>query len=217
MNSLTKVVLDEKQAAFLTSTENLVYLEPFMGRSCSVSEAAAQANVKAQQMFYRVTQMGQLGLVEQVAEEKRHGKKVKLFRASSEAYFVPLVISPLQNLAAFFQSVSTVMLEEQCLFQAKTLLRNKADCDYGFRIEKIGSDVNFNLTPLDVEAKPSNNRSREHAWAPELPMVMGFGRFRISQKKAEALRQLLRQLDEVEEDEVGEYYIYRIALAPEVE
>jgi hypothetical protein len=204
------IIEQADQAAYLTNLENLIYLEPFLGQEIAVAEAAIKANVKPHQMFYQVGKLQKLGLIRMVRNDLQSGKRVKLYQASSMGFFVPLAVTPFENLSAFFRASSTIMLDAQCDSQAKTLLKYRSDSDYGFKITTDGEDLNFNLAPITPTATSDPNRLSE------MPMVMGFGRLRMSRKKAEELRTLLQELNETTEEDDGDYYIFRVAFVPEV-
>jgi hypothetical protein len=209
------IINDADQAAYLTKLENLIYLEPFLAQEMAVTDAALKANVKLHQMFYQVAKMQKIGLLQLVRSEQRTGKKVKLYRATHPGFFIPLMVTPFENLSAFFRASSTIMLEEQCDSQAKTLLKNRSERDYGFKLTSDGEDLNFNLSSID--ASPNSNQDASKIRLSEIPMVMGFGRLRISRQKAEALRTMLQALNETTEDPDGEYYLFRVAFVPEVD
>jgi hypothetical protein len=222
---------DADQAAYVTKLENLIYLEPFLGQEMAVTDAASKANVKLHQMFYQVTKMQKLGLVQLIRSEQRSGKWVKLYQATSSNFFIPLTVTPFENLSAFFRASSMIMLDEQCDAQAKTLLKYRSDTDYGFKISSDGEDLNFNLATIATQSNQiqsnqiQSNLTMPLAAAPdssptrlsEMPMVMGFGRLRMSRQKAEELRALLQQLKETAEDADGEYYLFRVAFVPEAD
>jgi hypothetical protein len=209
------IIDNADQAAYLTKLENLIYLEPFLSQEMAVTDAALKANVKLHQMFYQVAKMQKIGLLQLVRSEQRTGKKVKLYRATHPGFFIPLMATPFENLSAFFRASSTIMLEEQCDSQAKTLLKNRSERDYGFKLTTDGEDLNFNLSSID--ASPNSNQDASKIRLSEIPMVMGFGRLRISRQKAEALRTMLQALNETTEDPDGEFYLFRVAFVPEVD
>jgi 3-methyladenine DNA glycosylase/8-oxoguanine DNA glycosylase len=199
-NQNLSIIDDTDQAAYLTKLENLIYLEPFLGQEMAVTDAANKASVKLHQMFYQVAKMQKIGLLRLTRSEQRAGKKVKLYRATHPGFFIPLMVTPFENLSAFFYASSTIMLEQQCNAQAQTLLKNRSERDYGFKITSDGEDLNFNLSNLEPAiptAPDPKARLSEH------PMVMGFGRLRMSRKKAEALRNMLQELNETTEDNEG--------------
>jgi hypothetical protein len=96
-------------------------------------------------------------------------------------------------------------------------LKNRSERDYGFKLTTDGEDLNFNLSsiPDDIARKTEADASKMRL--SEIPMVMGFGRLRISRQKAEALRTMLQALNETTEDPDGEFYLFRVAFVPEVD
>ena len=87
----TETVTDRAAANFLTSLDTRFLLGPFMQRETTLSEAAATlGGVGLNTLHRRVKQMLTLRLIEVVREEVRRGHRVKLYRATSRVFVVPL-------------------------------------------------------------------------------------------------------------------------------
>lgn len=83
-------VTDPDQAAIIAEPSRALFLRPFLGRDCTVSEAAHQLGVTPNAMLYRVRRMATAGLLEVVREEPRAGRAVKIYRSSHDGYLVPM-------------------------------------------------------------------------------------------------------------------------------
>lgn len=76
------------------------YLDPFIGRELTVTQAARELGVSGNSLLYRVRQFVRLGLLTVVRETPRVGKAVKTYRASSDLFFVPFALTPAATLEA---------------------------------------------------------------------------------------------------------------------
>jgi hypothetical protein len=83
-------ITDEKQVAFLRDGNQMQYLDPFMSKECSLKEAAEYVNVKLNVMSYWTNKMLELNLIEETRSEKRRGRPIKYYRATSDVFTVPL-------------------------------------------------------------------------------------------------------------------------------
>lgn len=82
-------VESEEQARLLSDPVKGAFIHPFLGKECSVAEAAKTLSCSVQTMHYRVRQLLVLGLVEVTREEKRAGRPIKYYQAVSNAFFIP--------------------------------------------------------------------------------------------------------------------------------
>jgi hypothetical protein len=93
---------DSEQAKLLTNPESFRFFEPFMARDCTVSQAAKEVKCKVDTMLYRVNLFLKVGLLKVVKTQARRGRSVKVYRSSSDAYYVPFEITPYEDVEAFF-------------------------------------------------------------------------------------------------------------------
>lgn len=94
------VITDPEAAAALIDPVTLHRLAPFIGRSLSVSQAAADAGEKANTTLKRVRRFVDLGLLEVAAEVARPGRAIKLYRAVADVFFVPFEATGAESLEA---------------------------------------------------------------------------------------------------------------------
>jgi hypothetical protein len=99
-NSDWLVVEHPETAKALLDVQTQRFLEPFLGRSCTVTQAALELQVKPNALLYRVNQLLRLELLEVECEERRAGKPIKFYRSSAPAFFVPFALTPAETVEA---------------------------------------------------------------------------------------------------------------------
>lgn len=92
-------VTTPEQAALLSDASAVRHLEPFMGRTLGVAEAARHAGVSTEGMMYRVKQFVRTGLLIQEGVQQRRGRPIRLYAASG-AIRVPFHLTPFDDLRA---------------------------------------------------------------------------------------------------------------------
>lgn len=90
----TLTVHDPQQARLLTDPRVKRYLSPFMARTRSLSEAAAEAGCALNTMHYRVGRFLEAGLLRVVGSRPRAGRSIRLYRSSADAFVVPFEATP---------------------------------------------------------------------------------------------------------------------------
>lgn len=90
----TLTVTDPVQARLLTDPRAKRYLRPFVARTLTLSEAAAEAGCALNAMHYRVGRFLDAGLLVVVGERRRAGRPIKLYRSSADAFDIPLEATP---------------------------------------------------------------------------------------------------------------------------
>jgi hypothetical protein len=213
------IVGDEKMAGFLTKLDHLTYIQAFLGQENSVKAAAQQASVKPNQMLYYVRKMHSVGLLRVVRTSNRRGKEIRYYRAIADEFFVPMQYTPFENLEAFFHSASTLMLDQQVYSQAQAIMNNTVHENYGFWMGYAPGtkDLHFRLSRKADIGLETNKRVPTVPQLAILPVAMSCRRIRLSREKAEWLRQQLHALHSLPEETDGQYYVVRLALAPELE
>jgi predicted ArsR family transcriptional regulator len=103
-NTANRVEIDDPgQAKLLTNPESFRFLEPFMARDCTVSQAAKELKCNVDTMLYRVKTFVKAGLLKVVKTQSRRGRSIKVYRSSADKYFVPFEITPYEDVEAFFR------------------------------------------------------------------------------------------------------------------
>ena len=83
------VVRDPAAARWLLKPSSLRQLEPFLGATRSVSEAALLRGERPNTVLKRVQRLQHLGLVHCVETLPRTGRSLRRYRASADIFFVP--------------------------------------------------------------------------------------------------------------------------------
>lgn len=93
LNQPYKQVNRPDAAAFLAQPASVRYIKPFLGRECSVKEAAQELNISMSGMMYWLEKMLALELIEVTRIEERRGRPIKHYRAVAKEFFVPFVLT----------------------------------------------------------------------------------------------------------------------------
>ena len=91
-------VTDERAAAFLLDANHRRFLDPFLGRECTVAQAARDLTEDVNVVLYRVRRMVAIGLLRVVRIQQRRGRAVKVYTSVAERLFVPYAATPALNL-----------------------------------------------------------------------------------------------------------------------
>lgn len=94
MASKERWITDQRVAVFLMDRTKSRHLDPFLGRDCTLSEAAAQLGLGKTRMSYWVTRLLALGLIEVVRTELRGRHRVRVYRSASDSFAMPLELLP---------------------------------------------------------------------------------------------------------------------------
>ena len=94
------VVQDRRAADVLTNPHTLRQLEPFLGRDCTVSQAAEETGEKPNTVLSRVKRFLDLGLLKISGEKPRGGRAVKLYRSAADLFFIPYEATSAETLEA---------------------------------------------------------------------------------------------------------------------
>ena len=81
------------QARLLSDDAATRFLEPFLGRERSASQAARELGVPIDTLLYRVKRFLEAGLLEIVREEPRAGRPIKIYRTVADGFYVPFELT----------------------------------------------------------------------------------------------------------------------------
>jgi len=88
------------QARVLTDPTSRALLEPFIGAEKSVTQAAGELGCSVQRLLYRVRQFQEAGLLEEVRQEPRAGRPIRLYRAVADGFHIPFALTPFADMEA---------------------------------------------------------------------------------------------------------------------
>ncbi|MBZ9750169.1 hypothetical protein K7W42_04760 [Deinococcus sp. HMF7604] len=93
----TVTVWDEAQAAVITTRTELRRLSPFMGRACTVTQAATALGLGVTATYKLVQRYVRLGLVWESHCEERAGRALRFYQAPP-AFYVPFSVRPFEEM-----------------------------------------------------------------------------------------------------------------------
>lgn len=155
MTKEQRTITHTATADFLTNPETRALLSPFMAREITMSEAAKELGLELNTLHRRVRQMLELGLLEVTREDVRDGHRVKLYRATSSEFIVPMEATTHVDFENFIgeglkgttdilsQSVTRAMEKEHPHWGFKIYVEE----DYGLLQRAIPLDANKPIPP----------------------------------------------------------------------
>ncbi|MES2670045.1 MAG: hypothetical protein V4673_06440 [Pseudomonadota bacterium] len=180
-------VHDAEAADYLSNPFKAVFIYPFIGRARSASEVAAEHGVKLNAMAYRIERLQQLGLLRAAGSQRQRGRAVKLYRATANAFFVPLASTSLENLESMIDQWSQSLQPMYLHALARTLSdRNR---QWGVRISREADD-RLLIAPATGEEAFYNY------FEPDAPAIIEgwFSDLRLDDEDAKALQSELLML-----------------------
>jgi hypothetical protein len=207
-NSTSLTITNPEAAAYLSNPHRAVFLYPFIGKERSASQVALEYRADLRAYLYQIGRMQRLGLLQHTRTEKRKGSPVKHYRASADAFFVPLSATKLEGLEAMVDAWSQSL---QPVFLKSFIAALQAtDHNWGVRIARDA------LGRLEI-APATNPETGLDLLAPEVPVILEgwFTDLHLDHADAKALQHDLLQLYFRYAGKVGaQRYIIRMAIAP---
>lgn len=122
---------DSAEAAlFFVQMTSVRHLFPFMGRECSMAEAARFNRISKSRMSYWLRKMLRLGVIEQTRVERRGKHKVPLYRATAEVFTVPTDRVPV----ATDEEILTINSRAFEEIERRSIVRSTSDNRPGWRL-----------------------------------------------------------------------------------
>jgi hypothetical protein len=164
------VVRDPTAAAWLLGPARLRQLEPFLGVTSSVREAADRTFEKPNTVLRRVERLLKLGLIEVVEVVPRAGRAIRRYRTTADVFFVPFEATGADSLESALAERDAE--RERLLRRNVVRARREALGSWGTRIYRdargrlqvqtaVSADHNVTLLDDDMPAALS-------AWRDEL-------------------------------------------------
>lgn len=91
-------VADPDAGKLLSDPTWIRFLEPFLGRTSGIAEAARRLGEPLDAVRYRVHRMERAGLLEVVDQRRRAGRPVRLYRSVADGFVVPFEATPFVDL-----------------------------------------------------------------------------------------------------------------------
>ncbi len=122
-----KIITQSDAADILINPKTLRQLEPFLGKACTISQAAQETGDKANTILARVNRFLNLGLIKVKRQEKRDGRPIKHYQSTADIFFVPYEATSAETLE--------VMIRDRDLYWAQQLRKGVVKA----RIDDIGT------------------------------------------------------------------------------
>lgn len=201
-------VRDPAAADALMSPVSLHQLVPFLGRDCTIAQAAAETGSLPNTVLKRVRRFMELGLLQVVREEPRHGRSRKVYRSTADLFFVPFEATTADSLESMLAARDAYW--ERLLRQNVVRTRMEALGPWGTRIYR---DVRGRLQ-VHTAVTPEANATTLDA---DMPAVLSSWRdsVHLDFEDAKALqRELFALLLRYQQKSGAQRYIMRLGLAP---
>ena len=203
-----RTVHDAEAADYLSNPLKAVFIYPFIGRARSASEVAAEQGVKLNAMAYRIERLQKLGLLRRAGHHRQNGRAVNLYRATADAFFVPLSSTSLENLESMIDQWSQSLQPMYLHALARTLSdRNR---HWGVRISRE-ADNRLLIAPATGEDAFYNY------FEPDAPAIIEgwFSDLRLDDEDAKALQgELLMLYLKYLGREGKRRYLLRVGMTP---
>jgi DNA-binding PadR family transcriptional regulator len=115
-----QTITDTDTAALLLNTDLMGCLERLMGQTWTSATLAKDLGVGIGSIHYRLQKLLEHNLVRVSHEEKRAGRAIKHYTASSDGFFVPYALTNFETLYAFWLAI----LEPKHQAFVKNLVKN---------------------------------------------------------------------------------------------
>lgn len=201
-------ISDPEAANLLINPHTLRQLEPFLGRDCTISQAAHESGAKPNTVLSRVRRFVSLGLLQVVREEPRGGRAVKVYRSSADVFFIPYEATTADSLESALAERDAYW--ETLLRKNVVLARMEAVGTWGTRIYR---DDRGRLQ-VQTAVTPFQNYTTLH---PDGPAVLSAWRdsLFLDFEDAKALQQeMFALLKHYQQKRGAQRYIIRMGLAP---
>lgn len=202
------IIHDASAADVLLNPQRLRLLEPFIGRECSVTQAARETQSKANTLLTQVRRFCRLGLLVISREVPRKGRAIKLYRSSADIFFVPYEASSAESLDGMMQERDSYW--ESQLRHGVVNARIEDVGTWGTRIYK---DQRGRLQ-IQTAISPERNYTMLD---PDRPAVLSAWRDNITLDFADAKAlqmELYTLLQRYQQKQGAQRYILRLGLAP---
>ena len=202
------IVTDLVMADMLINPTSLRQLEPFLGRECTVKQAAGETGEKANTVLSRVRRFLKAGLLEVICEEKRKGRAVKVYRSVADIFFIPFEATSAESLEQ--------MLKERDAYWEKLLRQGVVNVrrnDVGTWGTRIYRDARSRLQ-IQTAINPTENYTMLNA---ERPAALSAWRDSVylDFEDAKALqKEMFALLQRYHRKEGAQRYIVRLGMAP---
>ena len=201
-------ITDAAAADLLMNPYTLRQLAPFLGRECTVTQAARETQEKPNTVLSRVRRFVKLNLVKVVREEQRKGRALKVYRSTADIFFVPFE-------ATTAETLETMLQERDAYWETllrRGVVRARAE-DVGTWGTRVYRDASGRLQ-VQTAVTPSQNYT---LLDPDRPAVLSAWRDSVYLDFADAKalqREMFDLLKRYHQKAGAQRYIVRLGMAP---
>lgn len=201
-------VSDEQVAGVLLDVHKRRWLRPFIGRECTVQDAALELGERPGTVFYNVQRLEELGLLRLVRTQPRRGRALKFYRAVADQFFVPFKVTAAESLRHWLEGQARVF-EELFNQNIAQVIEQQYGSEVGLAIERQeDGELKVFLSPDGINSL--------NLVAPTNPAAGGaWGTLYLDYASAKNLqRELLELYQRYSAIGGGQPYLMRYALTP---
>ncbi|MGL4608863.1 MAG: hypothetical protein ACRCYY_04130 [Trueperaceae bacterium] len=206
--SRLSVITDKSAADVLTNPQTLRQLEPFLGRSLTVTEAAKETGEKANTVLSRVRRFVKLGLLEVAEDIKRKGRSIKKYRTTADVFFVPYE-------ATSAETLEVAMAERDAYWEEllrKSVVKARVE-DVGSWGTRIYRDERGRLQ-IQAAITPDKNYTMLDKKRPAVLSAWRDSVYLDFEDAKTLQREMFELLKKYQQKEGGQQYIVRLGVAP---
>ena len=201
------VISDPQTAPRLMLGWTMRYLAPFLGQEVTLSEAARELDVTLPRLHYQVRRLLEGGLLS-VRGGLRGRRRVRLYRAVADTFFVPFELMPAETVAAGMAKADLPWLG--LFLRSLERVRQDYPGEWGMWIGRGAAG--------GIHASIGQHAQGWSLEAPELPAVLLGGWVTDLQLDHDDAKALQRELGEVTRRYLGrggnQRYLLQLRLAP---
>lgn len=199
-----RTVEDEVQARLLSDPQSLSFLEPFLAREASASQAARELGRPLDTVRYRVRRFLDAGLLRVTREERRPGRPIRYFRTVADGFVVPFALTPYAELEERLRATLRATDETFVRAAARSLRHHGLEARRVYR----DRDGRIRNETADRLAPPHEHRDPIEALSMEVRLSPNGARTLLDRLYA-----LAREL-EASDEAGGEPFMFAFRLAP---
>ena len=207
-------ITNPEAAKVLSEEDELRYLDPFIRREYSLTEAAKKLSVSPSAMLYQVKKFVRLELLKVVRTEPRRGRATKYYRATSERFFVPFEATSAETVFNLLYSAEEHYLREFLNYYVRTNTRAPESWGIGVFLTREGGISKS----IAMSNDPDPERLVDTALEKDFPAVWSsWSTLRLDFEKAKALQLDLIKLFELYKTHHSgdeQQYLLHLALCP---
>lgn len=206
-------VTDPASVKLFLDSAALTTLEHLMLAEHSVAQLAQTLHAPLNAVHHRVRRLVAAGLVHETRAEPRHGRPIRHYRATADAYLVPYDATPLttvEDLIGLHETGFARRFLSAVVHTGRRLVVNERDI--GLRVFRDGDAVTVDITPRAGEF------TLDEFLHPDAPvLLLNWGELHLNRDDAKAMQRELHALHARYAAKGGpERYLFRLGLTADL-